>query len=53
MDNYISNTVNNEDEWSEFISEDINDTLQNVSSADKVETEARNDTIDNDTDDEW
>ena len=53
MDNYISKTVNNEDKWSEFISEDIKETLQKVSSADNVETEARNDTIDNDTDDEW
>ena len=53
MDNYISNTVNNEDEWSEFISEDIKETSQNVSSEENVETETRNDTIDNDTDDEW
>ena len=52
-DNYISDTVNNEDEWSEFISEDIKETLQNVSSLENVETETRNDTIDNDTDDEW
>ena len=53
MDNYVSNTVNNEDEWSEFISEDIKETSQNVSSVENVETETRNDTIDNDTDDEW
>ena len=53
MDNYISNTVNNENEWSEFISEDIKAKSQNVSSEENVETETRNDTIDNDTDDEW
>ena len=53
MDNYISNTVNNEDEWSEFISKDIKETSKNVSSEENVETETRNDTIDNDTDDEW
>ena len=53
IDKYISNTVNNEDEWSEFISEDINETSQNVSSVENIETETRNDTIDNDTDDEW
>ena len=56
IDNYIiSNTVNNEDEWSKFISEDINETSQNVSSVENIETEAetRNDSIDNDTDDEW
>ena len=53
MDNYISSAVNNEDEWSEFISEDIKETSQTVSSVENVETETRNDTIDNDTDDEW
>ena len=53
MDNYISNTVNNEDEWSEFISEDIKEKSQNVSSVENVEAESRNDMIDNDTDDEW
>ena len=53
IDNYISNTVNNEDEWSEFISEDIKETSQNVSSVESMETKTRNDTIDNDTDDEW
>ena len=37
MDNYVSNTVNNEDEWSEFISEDIKETSQNVSSVENVE----------------
>ena len=53
MDNYISNTVNNENEWSEFISEDIKAKSQNVTSVENVETETRNDTIDNDTDEEW
>ena len=53
MDNYISNTVNNENEWSEFISEDIKAKSENVPSEENVETETRNDTIDNDTDDEW
>ena len=53
MGNYISNTVNDKDEWSEFISEDIKETSQNVSGVENAETEIRNDTIDNDTDDEW
>ena len=52
MDNYISNTANNENEWSEFISEDIKAKSQNVSSEENVETETRYDRIDNDTDDE-
>ena len=53
MDNHVSKTVNDKDEWSEFISEDIKETSQNVSSVKNVETEKRNDTIDNDTDDGW
>ena len=43
MDNYISNTVNNEDKWSEFTSEDIKEKSQNVSSVENVEAESRND----------
>ena len=53
MDNYISSAVNNEVEWSEFISEDIKERSQTVSSVQNVETETRNDAIYNDTDDEW
>ena len=59
MDNYISNTVNNEDEWSEFITDDVTNTSKalsnnsNSQSLEKAETETRNDTLDNDTDDEW
>ena len=57
MDNYMSNT-DNEDEWSEFISEEVKNTYDmsdefNCKSVEKAETETRNDTIDNDTDDEW
>ena len=61
MDHNVSNTVNNEDldEWSEFISKDIKETSQNLSndlntqSVENAETEKLDDTIDNDTDDEW
>ena len=58
MDNYISNTDNNEDEWSEFISECVENTSKNLSnnlnfqSTQEVKTETSN-KIDNDTDDEW
>ena len=41
MDNYISNKVNDKDEWSEFISEDIKETSQNVSGVENAETESR------------
>ena len=37
----ISNTVNDKDEWSEFISEDIKETSQNVSGVENAETETR------------
>ncbi len=61
MDSYVSNQVdNNEDEWSEFISKDRKETSENLSinlnaqSQEEVErTNASNDSIDNDTDDEW
>ena len=58
MDNYVSNTVHNEDEWSEFISEEVKNTDDlsdqfNFQSVEKAETVTCNDTIDNDTDDEW
>ena len=57
MDNYMSNT-DNEDEWSEFISEEVKNTHDmsdefNCKSLEKAETVKCNDTIDNDTDDEW
>ena len=61
MDSYVPNQVdNNEDKWSEFISKDRKETSENLStnlnaqSQDEVEpTNASNDSIDNDTDDEW
>ena len=61
MDSYVPNQVdNNEDEWSEFISKDRKETSENLSinlnaqSQEEVEpTNASNDSIDNDTDDEW
>ena len=59
MDNYTSNTVDNEDEWSEFISQDIKEISQsvpnnlNTDTVENAETETRNDTIDNDIDGEW
>ena len=59
MDNYISNTDNNEDEWSEFISEGVEDTSKSLSnnlnfqSTQEIKTETSDDKIDNDTDDEW
>ena len=59
MDDYLSNTVKNKDEWPEFVSDDIKETSQNLSNdlniqiAENAETETPDDTIDNDTDDEW
>ena len=61
MDSYVQNQVdNNEDEWSEFISKDRKETSENLSinlnaqSQEEVKaTNASNDSIDNDTDDEW
>ncbi len=60
MDSYVPNQVdNNEDEWSEFISKDRKETSENLSvnlnaQSQEVEpTNASNDSIDNDTDDEW
>ena len=55
VDDYLSNTVNNkdEDEWPEFISDDIKETSQNLSNdlniqiVENAETETPNDTIDN------
>ena len=57
MDNYISNTDNNEDQWSEFICEGVENTSKNLSnnlnfqSTQEVKTKT-SDKIDNDTDDE-
>ena len=58
MNNYTSNTDDNEDEWLEFISEEVTNTHDlldefNCKSLEKAETVTCNDTIDNDTDDEW
>ena len=58
MNNYTSNTDDNEDEWSEFISEEVTNTHDlldefNCKILEKAETVTCNDTIDNDTDDEW
>ena len=33
MDNYVSNPVNNEEEWSEFIAKKTNETSDNLSIA--------------------
>ncbi len=51
---------NNESEWSEFISKDKKETSENLSTnlsaqsqAEVEATNASNDSIDNDTDDEW
>ena len=59
MDSYAPNIVNNDNEWSEFISKDAKETSHDLSinlnakSQEEVDTETRNDTFDNDTDDEW
>ena len=60
MDNYVSNSVNNEEEWSEFIAKKTNETSDNLSNncnSQNQETvdgqHAGNDSVDNDTDDEW
>ena len=59
MDNYISNTVRNDGEWSEFISENVKNTSKNLSNnlntqgIEEEKTKTSDDTIDNDTDDEW
>ena len=57
MNNYISNTNNNEHE-SEFNSDEVKNTQNlldkfNCQHVEKAETVTCNDTIDNDTDDEW
>ena len=51
MDSYAPNIVNIEDEWSEFISKDAKETSHDLSI--KVDTEKRNETFYNDTDNEW
>ncbi len=61
MDSYVANQVdNNEDEWSEYISKDRKETSENLlinlnaQNREDVEwTNASNDSIDSDTDDEW
>ena len=59
MNNYTSNTDDNEDEWSEFISEESVKNTHNLldefncQSLEKAERVKCNDTFDNDTDDEW
>jgi plasmid maintenance system antidote protein VapI len=63
MDNYASNLVNiNDEEWSKFIAtntkvtKETSDNLSNDFNSQNqkiVETQTSNDTIDNDTDDEW
>ena len=61
MDSYVPNQVdNNEDEWSEFISKDRKKTSENLSINLKAQNQeevepanASNDSIDNDTHDEW
>ena len=53
MNNYTSSTDDNENEWSEFISKEVTNTHELSDGPEKVETVTYNDTIDNDTDDEW
>ncbi|CAB4039633.1 Hypothetical predicted protein, partial [Paramuricea clavata] len=59
MDNYVSNSVNKDEEWSEFITKNTKETSDNLSNdlnienQETVETRASNDSVDNDTDDEW
>jgi hypothetical protein len=59
MDNYVSNPVNKDKEWSEFITKNTKETSDNLSNdlniqnQETVETRVSNDSVDNDTDDEW
>ncbi|CAB3995588.1 ATP-dependent DNA helicase PIF1 [Paramuricea clavata] len=59
MNNYVSNPVNKDDEWSEFITKNTKETSDNLSNdlstqnQDTVETRVSIDSVDNDTDDEW
>jgi hypothetical protein len=61
LDNYLTDPVTSDQEWSEFIDEvkDKTETLGNLSNnlntqdQEKVETRTCDDSIDNDTDDEW
>ena len=60
IDNYATNPLNNEEEWSEFFAADIKETSDilsnkvNTPSQENVATrQASNDSINNDTDDEW
>ena len=59
MDNYVSNPVNKDEEWSEFIAKNTKETSDNLSNdlniqnQETVETRVSNDSVDNDTDDEW
>ena len=59
MDNYVSNPVNKDEEWSEFITKNTKETSDNLSNdlntqnQETLETRISNDSVDNDTDDEW
>ena len=59
MDNYVSNPVNKDEEWSEFITKNTKENSDNLSNDlntqnhETVETRVSNDSVDNDTDDEW
>ena len=58
VDSYTPNTINNDNnEWSEFISENVENRPHNLSnnlcSQSEAKAETRNDNVDNDTDDEW
>ncbi len=60
VDNYASNLVNiNDEEWSKFIATNTKETSDNLSNdfdsqnQETLEALQSNDTIDNDTDDEW
>ena len=59
MDNYVSNPINKDEEWSEFIAKNTKETSDNLSNdlniqnQETVETRVCNNSVDNDTDDEW
>ena len=59
MDNYVPNPVNKDEEWSEFITKNTKQIADNLSNGlntqnqETVETRVSNDSVDNDTDDEW
>ena len=54
MDNYVSNPVNKDEEWSEFITKNTNETSDNLSNDLNTQNQETVETrVSNDTDDEW